>query len=118
MFQNRRAAPIGAAVVCSVGVALSGLLGPMSGAAVAASTTHTVTIDGLKFDPDPLTVNRSDTVVWVNKDPFPHTVTAKGAFDSHEIATGRSWKYVAKKVGEYSYVCTLHPNMHGTLTVK
>jgi plastocyanin len=110
-----RAALIGAAAGFCVGGALSGLL---SGAAVAASATQTVTIDGLKYDPDPLTVNRGDTIVWVNKDPFPHTVTAKGAFDSHEIAAGKSWKYIATKAGEYSYVCTLHPNMQGTLTVR
>ena len=115
MLRKLRAALIGAAAVFCVGGALDGLL---SGAAVAAPATHTVTIDGLKFDPDPLTVNRGDTVVWVNKDPFPHTVTAKGTFDSHEITAGKSWKYVAKKAGEYGYVCTLHPNMHGTLTVK
>jgi plastocyanin len=115
VLRKLRAALIGAATVFCVGGTLDGLL---SGAADAAPATHTVTIDGLKFDPDPLTVNRGDTIVWVNKDPFPHTVTAKGAFDSHDIAAGKSWKYVAKKAGEYSYVCTLHPNMHGSLTVK
>jgi plastocyanin len=115
---RRRAALIGAAAVFCVGGVLSGQLSGLTSAAVAAPATHTVTIDGLKFEPDPLIVNRGDTIVWVNKDPFPHTVTAKGAFDSHEIAAGKSWKYVAKKAGEYSYVCTLHPNMQGTLTVK
>ena len=84
----------------------------------AAAATHTVVIEGVKFEPESLTVNRGDTIVWVNKDPFPHTVTAKGAFDSHDIAAGKSWKYTARKSGEFPYVCTLHPNMHGMLTVK
>ena len=91
------------------------------GAAVgtaAAATTHTVVIEGVKYEPEALTVKRGDIVVWVNKDPFPHTVTAKGAFDSHDIAAGKSWKYTATKTGEYAYICTLHPNMKGTLTVK
>jgi plastocyanin len=83
-----------------------------------AATTHTVVIEGVKYEPESLTVKRGDTVVWVNKDPFPHTVTSKGAFDSHDIAAGKSWKYTASKAGEFAYVCTLHPNMKGTLSVK
>jgi plastocyanin len=79
---------------------------------------HTISIDGVAFQPDTLVVNRGETVVWVNKDPFPHTVTAPGAFDSHDIPPGASWKYVARKPGTYAYICTLHSNMKGTLTVR
>ena len=43
-----------------------------------------------------MTAKRGDTIVWVNKDPFPHTATAKGVFDSHEIAAGKSWKYTPR----------------------
>jgi plastocyanin len=32
-----------------------------------------------------LTVKNGDTVVWRDRDSFPHTVTARGAFDSHNI---------------------------------
>ena len=56
--------------------------------------------------------------MWTNKDPFPHTVTAPGKFDSHDIAADGSWKYVARTAGEYAYICTLHPNMKGTLRVE
>jgi plastocyanin len=38
--------------------------------------------------------------------------------DSREISAGKSWKYTPRRVGEYSYTCTLHPNMKGTLEVK
>jgi plastocyanin len=77
-----------------------------------------VAIDSVAFVPETLTVHQGDTVTWVNKDPFPHTVTAKGAFDSHSIAAGASWRYVARKTGVYDYICTLHPNMTGRLTVE
>lgn len=80
--------------------------------------THTVIIDGVKYEPEVVTVKRGETVVWLNKDPFPHTVTAKGGFDSHDIAAGKSWKYTARKPGEYAYICTLHPNMKGMLRVE
>ena len=90
------------------------------GAAIAAegSVRHTVLIEGTKYEPETVTVKRGETVVWVNKDPFPHTVTAKGAFDSREIAAGKSWRWRARKSGDYAYTCTLHPNMNGTLKVE
>jgi len=85
---------------------------------VAAAATHVVVMDGVGYAPATLTVKRGDTVVWRNKDPFPHTVTAKGAFDSGSINAGKEWKFVAQKPGVYPYLCTLHPNMMGSLTVQ
>jgi plastocyanin len=83
-----------------------------------AAKTLTIAMDGTRFVPETLTVKRGDRVVWVNKDPFPHTATAAGTFDSGSIAAGRSWSYVARKPGEIAYVCTLHPGMKGTLVVQ
>jgi len=65
-----------------------------------------------------LGVKRGDRVVWMNKDPFPHTATAHGTFDSGSIAPGHSWSYSARKPGEFAYVCTFHPGMKGTLIVQ
>jgi plastocyanin len=90
----------------------------MASASAAHAAEQTVVIEGVKFEPAELTVERGATVVWVNKDPFPHTATARGAFDSKEIAPGKSWKWIARKTGSYDYVCTLHPGMKGKLTVK
>lgn len=84
----------------------------------AQPATHTVVIEGLKFVPQALAVRRGDTVVWVNKDPYPHTATARGVFDSGSIAERGSWKYTARKTGEHPYICTFHPNMTGTLRVE
>jgi plastocyanin len=87
--------------------------------ALAASSTHTIVIAGMKFVPESLTVKAGDIVVWVNKDFFPHTATAQdGSFDSRDIPTDKSWKYVATKKGTFSYICTLHPTMKATLIVK
>ena len=83
-----------------------------------AGTTHVVVIDGVRFEPASVTVKRGDTVVWRNDDPFPHTVTARGVFDSGSIAAQRQWKYVARQAGKFDYLCTLHPNMTGTLIVE
>ena len=84
----------------------------------AQAAQHLIVMDGVKFEPAALTVQRGDSVVWTNKDPFPHTATAQGTFDSKEIAPGKSWKWIARKAGSYEYVCALHPAMRGAITVK
>lgn len=95
------------------------LLAFFASASLHAASVHNVAIDGTAYAPAAITVKRGDTVVWTNKDPFPHTVTARdGAFDSKSIAAGKSWRYTARKSGEFTYFCTLHPTMTGTLTVE
>jgi len=88
-------------------------------AAARKPVTHTVTIDGSRFEPETLSVVAGDTVVWVNKDLVAHTATSKaGAFDSGLIAPGKSWKYSTRRAGNFAYTCTYHPTMNGTLRVK
>ena len=103
-------------LACGGGL-LDSVAGPLA-AEIHKPATHSIVIDGLKYVPETLTVKRGDTVVWINKDPFPHTVTAKGGFDSHEIAAGRSWKWTPRKAGDYAYICALHPNMTASLKVE
>lgn len=105
------------ALCCALGV-VHVATGATVESAAAKPATYTVVIEGTAYAPETLTVKRGDAVVWVNKDPFPHTVTAKGAFDSHDIGPGKQWKYTARKLGGYSYTCILHPNMKGTLNVE
>jgi plastocyanin len=94
-------------------------MAPGAAAGAAKPVTHTITIEGTSFDHAELTVNAGDSIVWVNKDPYAHTATSTaGGFDSREIASDKSWKYTAKKPGDFPYVCTIHPSMKGTLHVK
>jgi len=88
-------------------------------AALAAErAAATVAIDGTRYAPEVVTVKRGARVTWKNQDPFPHTVTARGTFDSGDIAAGKSWTFTAGKAGRYDYICTLHPTMKGTLVVE
>jgi plastocyanin len=81
--------------------------------------THTVTIEGMRFQPERLTVARGDTIVWVNRDLVPHTATSEaGRFDSQTIQTAKSWKFTARTKGEFAYICTFHPTMRAMLNVK
>ena len=90
----------------------------MSGVAAQSPAPRTVVIDGTRYEPAAITVAKGESVTFVNKDPFPHTVTAAGKFDSREIAANGKWTYRATAAGEFPFICTLHPNMKGTLTVK
>jgi plastocyanin len=110
-----------------IAAALSLLLGAGSlpdetqGAAIAVSQpkTHTVTIEATSFKPESLTVAAGDKVVWVNKDPFPHTATStSGGFDSGNIEPDKSWTFTAIKKGEFGYICSLHPTMKAVLKVE
>lgn len=83
--------------------------------------------DNPSFAPEPVSVAKGDGVEWTNKDNTPHTVTQKIAsgsgkplFDSGIIAAGKTFllNTADLKEGTYEYMCTLHPFMHGTLTVK
>ena len=84
----------------------------------ARCETHTVVIEGMRFQPAALTVKRGDRVVWVNRDVVPHTATADKAFDSAAIAPGSSWGITLRKPGRHEVVCTMHPTMKASLVVK
>jgi plastocyanin len=85
----------------------------------ARAAAHTIVMEGVAFKPETLTIKKGDSVVWVNRDVFPHTATAgERTFNSGEIAPTRKWKFVAKKSGRLAYLCTLHPTMKGALIVK
>ena len=85
----------------------------------AEGAAHTVVIENMQYNPPELRVHRGERIVWLNKDLFPHTVTAAAhAIDSGSIAAGASWTYVAGKAGEYAYGCTFHPTMKAILRVQ
>ena len=85
---------------------------------MAWAETHTVVIDGMQFQPPTLVLKRGDTVVWQNKDLVPHTATAAGGFDSGRIESGERWSWTVPGDGRIDYVCTYHPGMKGSLTVR
>lgn len=70
------------------------------------------------YSPNPIEAKVGETVTWVNNDSVIHTVTSTdGTFDSGILQRGQSFSYTFDKEGEYSYFCTLHPNMAGKLIV-
>jgi plastocyanin len=81
-------------------------------------TVH-VTIQNLAFGPAHLVVSPGTKVIWTNRDGFQHTTTSdRGLWDSGPINSGASFARLFKKVGTFTYHCTIHPFMHGTITVS
>jgi LPXTG-motif cell wall-anchored protein len=86
--------------------------------AIAAASTG-VTISDFQFAPSAVTVNVGDTVTWTNDGPTPHSATANdGSFDTGIMEEGGSGSHTFTEAGTFSYICTPHPNMTGTVTVQ
>lgn len=86
----------------------------------ARAATHAITIANFAFSPATETVAEGDTVTWANTDQAPHDVTVTSgpaAIHSPTIETGQAWTYTFTTPGTYSYICSIHPNMHATLVV-
>jgi plastocyanin len=70
------------------------------------------------YDPNPMQVDPGTRVTWSNNDSIPHTATDNnGAFDTGTIPPGGRASYVASQAGTFSYHCSIHPGMSGTLRV-
>ena len=77
-----------------------------------------VTIADFHFTPPTTTVHVGDTITWTNDGPSAHTATAKdGSFNTGTLSKGQSASHTFTQPGTYAYVCTIHPFMHGTITV-
>ncbi len=76
------------------------------------------------YSPDKATVTQGDTVVWTNVDIAPHTVTSASdygeTFDSSLISEGETFTLDTTnlEIGEYEYLCIVHPWMIATLVVE
>jgi plastocyanin len=78
-----------------------------------------VHIQRFAFHPARIVVSPGTRVVWDNRDSDPHTVhSGKGRFSSEALDTHGRYSFVVKRAGTFSYICTIHPFMHGVVTVR
>jgi plastocyanin len=83
-----------------------------------AAASASVTMGDFFFSPASVTVAVGDTVTWHNTGQAPHTATADdGSFDTGTINAGGSGSHRFSTAGTFSYICTIHPNMKGTVRV-
>ena len=111
------------AVALAVGACSGERKGP-GGTQGAQRVKADVTIDmrDIQFRPQAAQVKVGDTVLWTNSDSVAHTVTKRRGpgpnFDSGDIPPGGTFTYTFRQPGKIDYLCTIHPNQTGTLTVK
>lgn len=78
---------------------------------------------GSQFQPAEVIVQAGTTVVWINQDGLPHTVTAgargnpTGLFDA-TVEPGGEYSFTFEEPGTYDYYCSIHPGMDGVVVVE
>jgi amicyanin len=86
-----------------------------------AIATDQVTISNFAFDPASITVKVGTTVTWTNQDQDAHTVSFKSGPDSGKtsqpLQMGDTYQFTFTTAGTISYICSIHPFMHGTVVV-
>jgi amicyanin len=91
---------------------------PAAGAVSVTSGAAVVRIAALSFNASEIKVRAGTRVQWVNQDQVQHSVTADSAgFDSGLIDPGQTFEHVFDRPGTYTYHCTPHPFMRGTVIV-
>jgi plastocyanin len=84
----------------------------------APARTHVVEIRRFRFEPTSLEVAGGDTIRWINRDPVPHTATARDStWNSGRIEPGSEWQVVVPRNVTPNYFCIYHPTMTGSVQV-
>jgi plastocyanin len=98
-------------------VAAVGVLLPFAVPASAAAATHVVVIDQMKYSPvPPLSVG--DTITFVNKGMFRHTVTAPNNSFNLDLMPGARGSVRINSAGRAVFYCKYHPGMRGIMVAK
>ena len=87
--------------------------------AARAPAAVQVTIRNFDFQPMAVSLPIGGEITWKNLDGEPHTVTSTdGSFRSEALDEGDSYSFRFTRPGVYTYICTIHPKMRATVTVR
>ena len=102
------------------GFSLSALSGEMKDASSSGAGENKIEIKDFAFNPQTITVKSGEKITWINRDEEPHTVVSVGKqFEkSSALDTDQTYTIVAGAPGTYSYFCSVHPKMTGTIVVE
>ena len=93
--------------------------GPVEESNGIMPVTLNVNIKNFSFIQAEMTIGLGSTVRWTNKDTTPHTVTSDDdVFNSGNMNMEDTFEYTFNEIGTFSYDCSYHPSMLGTITVK
>src|SRR5262245_47711613 len=83
----------------------------------AAPATSTVRMAGRSFSPAAVTIAAGGRVSFANDDDRAHTATGSG-FDTGVLEAGARSTQTFPTAGTFSFLCSIHPGMRGTVTVR
>jgi plastocyanin len=87
-----------------------------------AGGSNSIAIKNFAFNPATLTIKTGTTVTWMNQDGAVHQIASEAgtpvAFTSDSLANGASYQFTFTQPGTYTYHCTVHPSMKGTIIVQ
>ena len=86
--------------------------------AAGAPTVHTVVIDKMKFGTPPPNLRAGDIILWVNRDFFRHSATARDGSFNLDLPSRMSGRTVVKRTGAIPFFCKYHPGMKGVLVSR
>ena len=110
------------ALLCAIGclnLSAFALAGDMKDADSTSSKQNTIEIKDFAFNPQTITVKSGDKITWTNRDEEPHTVVSveKQFKKSSALDTDQTFTITAGAPGTYTYFCSVHPKMTGTIVV-
>ncbi|MGZ7194174.1 MAG: cupredoxin domain-containing protein [Halobacteriota archaeon] len=110
---------IGCATVVIAGCTSSSTPSPSSGPVTSTATQNSVAIQNYAFNPSTLTIQKGANVTWKNEDSVQHDVVSDAsAFSSPLLNKGETYTRQFNSSGTFSYHCTPHSYMKGTIIVE
>ena len=93
--------------------------GPVtSTASTSTASQNPVAIQNYAFSPSTLTIQKGANVTWTNYDSVQHHVVSdSSAFSSPLLNKGDTYTHQFNNTGSFSYICSIHPYMKGTIVV-
>src|SRR2546422_9268971 len=101
------------------GFSLFAVAGEMKDASTGNAKENKIEIKDFAFNPQTLTVKSGEKVTWINRDEEPHTVVSveKQFKKSTALDTDQEFTITVGAPGTYTYFCSVHPKMTGTIVV-
>jgi plastocyanin len=111
------------ALLCAIGflnLSIFALAGEMKEADSTGNKQTRIEIKDFAFNPQTLTVKSGEKITWINRDEEPHTVVSVGKQfkKSTALDTDQEFTITAGAPGTYTYFCSVHPKMTGTIVVE
>ena len=111
------------AVLCAISflnLSIVALGGEMKETDATTTKQNKIEIKDFAFNPQTLTVRAGEKITWINRDEEPHTVVSveKQFKKSTALDTDQEFTITAGAPGTYTYFCSVHPKMTGTIVVE